>query len=391
MRGAHVRRRPTKKGHVWQIIVEQEPDPKTGKRNRIFKTMTEGATKKDAEEMLRYMLTELDNQTYVKDTNITVTKYFKEWLETYISPHKSPTTIDSYDYNVQHYILPKFGNLKLQNLSTIEIQKWFNELAVKSPLSNNPLSSKTIRNIYMNLNAALKRAVKLELIKKNPAESIELPKCKKYRAEIYNAEELRLLIEAARGTDMELAIMILVCCGIRRGELLALQWKHIDFDNSIISIENNLVRSKGKPVTKDPKSASGKRKIEAPDILMKLLRQAKIEYAKNKLMYGAGYNDSNLIVCQQDGNPFYPDWFSKKFIRFLQDNGLKHIRLHDLRHSHITFMLRLGVSVKIMQQIAGHSTFNTTMDTYSHVLDDMQKEAAELLNNGLQDLLSKAQ
>ena len=167
-----------------------------------------------------------------------------EWYETYIAPHKSPTTSATYLYNLQNYIFPRFGKLKLQSLATLEIQKWINELSVKSPLSDKPLSNKSIRNLYMNLNAGLKRAVILGYIAKNPAENIELPKCKQYRADVYNAEELAKLFEVVKGTDIELGIAILVILGIRRGELMGLTWPDVDFESKTVYINKSVVKVK---------------------------------------------------------------------------------------------------------------------------------------------------
>jgi integrase len=239
----------------------------------------------------------------------------------------------------------------------------------------------------MNLNAALKKAVMLEILKKNPAEHIELMKCQQYRGEIYNSDELGILIEAVKGSDLEIGVMILVCLGLRRGELLGLTFDDINFATGMVNIEKNVVQLKGRTITKDPKTASGIREIEAPDILLKLLQCEKDSYMQRKIKYGKRFNDTNLIISQPDGSPLRPDWYSEKFKRFLIKNGLKRIRLHDLRHSNATFMLKLGINVKDMQKRLGHSTFGITMDTYSHAIAEITKEANEKLEAGLKSIM----
>ena len=391
IRGGYVRKRTRKDGsHVWQIVIEKPVEPDTGtKRPRIYKSV-EG-TKKQAEKILHEMMADVETDTYVKSNTMTVEKYFREWYDTYIAPQKSPTTSATYLYNLENYIFPKFGKLILQNLTTLAIQKWINELGVKSPLSNKPLTPKTIRNLFMNLNAGLKRAVTLGYLAKNPAANIELPKCKQYKAEIYSSDELQQLFEVAKGTELEIGIMLLVCLGIRRGELMALTWADIDFEKKLVNIDKNTVKiKKGQSVTKDPKSESGRRIIEAPDVLIDFLRHEKVAYLERRLRYGADYHNKDLIICQPNGKPYEVDYYTHKFQRLLKVHGLKKIRLHDLRHSHATYMLRLGVNVKAMQKRMGHSTFSTTMDTYSHVLDDMGREAADTLNTGLQSIVSSA-
>jgi len=389
LQGMHVRERKGKRGRSFQIIIERTPCPETGKRRRLFKTVS-NVTKKQAEKIGMQMMADIETDSFLKSNSLTVEKYFREWYDTYIKPQKSPTTSATYLYNLERYIFPSFGKLRLQNLTTVEIQRWINGLSIKSPVSDNPLNPKSIRNLYMNLNAGLKRAVILGYIVKNPAANVELPKCKSYKADVYSADELQKLFAIVRGTELELGIMILVCLGIRRGELMALTWMDIDFDNKRVNIDKSTVKVKtGEYITKDPKSESGRRVIEAPDILIDFLRREKKEYLKRRLQHGAGYHDYNLVVSQSNGQPYTADYYTHKFKKLLKKHGLKHIRLHDLRHTNATFMLKLGVSTKIMQKNLGHSTFNTTMDIYSHVLEDMGREAAETLNDGLQSIFTR--
>jgi len=381
----HVRKRGS---NTWQIIIEQPPCPDTGKRNRVYATVS--GTRKESERVMREMMAELETNSYIKNTAITVGAYFMDWFGTYIEPHKAKTTAASYLYNIEYYIIPRFGSMKLQSLTTLDIQKWINELAIKSPLSNRPLSPKSIRNLYMNLNAGLKRAVLLELIRKNPGATVELPKCKPYKAEVYNAEELQQLFEAAQGTDLEIGIMLLVCLGIRRGELMALTWPDIDFDNKLVNINKATVKvHSGGKVTKDPKSESGKRVIEAPDVLIDFLRRERVTYLERKLQHGAEYHDNGLVVCQSNGKSYSVDFYTHKFKALLKAHGLKKIRLHDLRHSHASFCILNGVDYKYLQGRLGHSAFSTTMDTYSHILSDHAKNEAEKVNTGLQSIVAK--
>jgi len=170
---------------------------------------------------------------------------------------------------------------------------------------------------------------------------------------------------------------------------MGLTWADIDFDKKLVNINKNVVRVKrGESVTKDPKSEAGKRLIEAPDVLIDFLRREQLACRNRMFRLGKNYHDHNLIVCQPNGKPYDVDYFTHKFKQFLAREGLKIIRLHDLRHSHATYMLRLGVNIKAMQKRMGHSTFSTTMDVYSHVLDDMGREAADTLNAGLQGIVA---
>ena len=371
----HVRKRSTKSGiTTYQIIVEKESDQKTGKRERYYKTIK--GSKREAERVMRSFITELENQTFTKDSKITVEDFMHQWLDLYVKNQLSPTTVQHYIDQTEKYIIPEFGKTYLQQLRNIDIQKWVFELQKSSPLTGKPLSAKTIKNIVLNLSAAMKKAVMLELIPKNPCENLTLPKLQKFQPDVYNMEEVAQLLDYAKNTDLYLPMMIEICLGLRRGELLALKWHHVDLDKGILSVEENLVTVVNERITKTPKTKSGRRHIQIPNTLLELLKDTSEERHAQPNEY---------IICQADGTPYKSDSFSLKFRRFLKANGLKHIRLHDLRHINATIMLTSGISPKVAQERLGHSNYQITMDTYSHVLQKVEKEAADKIDEVLFD------
>ena len=381
----HIRKRETKGGSPsYQIIVELPIDSATGKRNRKYKTVR--GTKKQAEKVMREMMDDLENHTYVKDNKISVAEYLKIWFDLYLTD-LSPTTLKGYEYQIENYIINQdIGKIRLQDLTTSDVQRWINSLYDESPLSNKPLSAKTVKNIYHNLCAAIDKAVVLEYVKKNVCKAVSLPKVQKYTAEVYDEEEVQALLNAIKGTDMELPLMIDINLGLRRGELLGLKWKHIDFDKGLISIEDNMVEVKkevsaDRVLTKSPKSASGQRVIPISSTLIEYLKKAHSEYLLKKFKMGKDFFDGDYVVCQENGKPYKPNSFTDKFNNFLKKNNLKHIRLHDLRHTNATLMLTQGISPKVAQMRLGHSDYSTTMNIYSHVLKSVETEAAEKIEN----------
>ena len=381
----HIRKRERMDGRLcYQIIIELPVDPVTGKRNRKYKTVV--GTKKQAETVMRKMMDELENHTYIEDNNITVAAWVKQWFKDYLKD-LSPTTLNGYLYQIENYILNhNIGRIRLQDLTTSDVQRWINSIYEESPLSHKPMSAKTVKNIYHNLCAAIDRAVVLEMVKKNVCKNVILPKVKKYTAEVYDENEVQELLKVIKGTDMELPLMIAVNLGLRRGELLGLKWKHIDFENGLVSIEDNLVEvekevSADRIVTKAPKSLSGQRVISISSALNAYLKEAHTKYLKQKLKMGVDYYDGGYVVCKENGKPYKPNSFSTKFRELLKKNNLKHIRLHDLRHTNATLMLTQGISAKVAQVRLGHSDYGTTMNTYSHVLKPMEKDAAEKIEN----------
>ncbi len=369
----HVRKRNVKSGiTTYQIIVEEENTCSGGKCNRFYKTIH--GSKKDAEKAMRNMISELENKTFTKESKLTVKEFMLQWLDLYVKNQLSPTTVQHYIDQTEKYIIPKFGHIYLQQLKNIDIQKWVFDLQKGSPLTGKPLAPKTIKNIMLNLSAAMKKAVMLDLIPKNPCDNITMPKLEKFEPDVYSMEEVDKMLDCAKNTDLYLPLMIEICIGLRRGELLALKWHHIDFENGYLTVEENLVTVDNKRITKAPKTKSGRRSIQIPSTLLDLLRDT-----KNNRHAG----DNDYVICQKDGSPYKSDSFSLKFRRFLKANDLKHIRFHDLRHINATIMLSLGISPKVAQERLGHSSYQITMDIYSHVLKKVEKEAADKLDDAL--------
>ena len=388
----HIRKRVNKNNSIsYQIIIEL-PISSNGKRNRKYKTIN--GTKKQAEKVMRKMMDDLENHTYIEDNNVTVAEFVENWYKLYLTD-LSPTTLKGYEYQIENYIINQdIGKIRLQDLTTSDVQQWINSLYEESPLSNKPLSAKTVKNIYHNLCAAIDKAVVLELVKKNVCKAVSLPKVQKYTAEVYDEKEVQALLNAIKGTDMELPLMIDINLGLRRGELLGLKWKHIDFEKGFVSIEDNMIEVKkevsaDRLLTKSPKSASGQRVIPISSALNEYLKKAHTDYLLRKLKMGKDFFDGDYVVCQENGKPYKPNSFTDKFNNFLKKNKLKHIRLHDLRHTNATLMLTQGISPKVAQMRLGHSDYSTTMNIYSHVLKSVETEAAEKIENAIFSSIAK--
>jgi integrase len=143
------------------------------------------------------------------------------------------------------------------------------------------------------------------------------------------------------------------------------------------------------PIDKPPKTASSVRRVDLPPETMTMLRSAKGLQAEQKLMLGGAYQNNDLVCCHVDGQPFRPDHVSYHFRLILKRANLPHVRFHDLRHSHATWLLKSGVHPKVVQERLGHGTISITLDTYSHVLPSMQEEAARKIGNLLRGALSE--
>lgn len=371
MATGHLRKRVGKSGVVsYQLIAETECDPITGKRERRYKTVH--GTKKQAEAALRKMIDDLEQGNVTTSSAMKVQDWMTLWVETYL-PNIEETTRVGYDEKIKNYIAPELGHIQLKALKPTNVQTWINGLSKRG------LSPKTIRNAYNNLNAAMKKAVVLRMIPHNPCEGAELPKLVKYQANIYDAPDMKKALSVAEGTDMYIPVLLALAVGLRRGELLALRWHHIDFVAGVVHIRDNMVKGKdGKPVIKTPKSASGTRDIAVGSNVLSALSAAREAYDKAKT--SPGFHDDGFVVCQENGKHFMPDSMTQKWERFMIAKGLSHVRLHDLRHSCATAMIDAGVDAVTVKDTLGHADVTTTMKFYVHSTPAMSKRAAETMD-----------
>lgn len=374
MATGHIRKRTAKNGAVsYQITVESERNPLTGERERSYKTVK--GTKKQAEATLRKMISEVENGGIVNVSPMKLGDWMGQWLDIYL-PHIEATTRAGYKERIKKHLLPALGNIPLKNLNATIIQQWVNSLT-----DEKNLSPKTVQNVYLNLEQALTQAVFLRMLPYNPCEGVKLPKLQKYKAQIYDKDEITEMLEAASGSNMYLIALLTVSVGFRRGELLALKWDNVDLDNGIIHIRENTVLADGVKITKAPKSSAGIRDISIGEKLTSELRKAHTEYFSNKLLYGKAFVDSNLVICQKDGKPYSPDSITQKWGRFVKQKNLKHIRFHDLRHSCATAMIEANVPMKTVQERMGHTSITITYDIYGHCTKTMNESAADVMDN----------
>ena len=212
-----------------------------------------------------------------------------------------------------------------------------------------------------------------------------LPKGQKKPAVVYDEAQIKQLIAAAKGTEMELIIDIELCLGLRRGELLGLQWSDIDWNKNQIHIIHNRVVVKGKSVDKDPKTETSRRTVDVPAQLIQKLRQHKSNCLANRLRLGPAYTITDYVIVHPDGRPIYPEYVTQLFKKLQKKAGLPECRFHDLRHLCASIMLMQGVNVKVAQEHLGHKDITTTMNIYSHVLPSVAKEAAQKIGSLVYD------
>lgn len=368
----HVRPRKTKSGKpAYQMIIEGERDPKTGKRQRIYETVK--GTKKEAEVALNNRLHDLNNGiVFIKPSAMKLSDWLDEWLTLYTGKH-SPTTKASYEERIKKRIVPYLGQIPIGTLRTDQIQKWVQILQ-----DDEKLKAKSIKNLYHILNASLKKAKVIRKINENPCEGIELPTIEKPDIQVFNENEIFDLLRIAKGTDMYIIAVLELYLGIRRGEMNALRWDDVDFEKGVVHITRSRSMAGNKKVTKTPKTKSGIREIYLGDVATKFLKDEYERYCQDKKK--VGFIDSGFIIHKKDGTQYSPDSLTQKWIRFRRKHGLKEVKFHGLRHTCATMMIAQNIDSKTVQARIGHADIRTTLNTYVHCLPSMNKSAGDKLD-----------
>ena len=353
------------------IVYLEYFDKETNKRKQ--KNMGSYPLKRDANKRLNEVKEEIHKEELLLPNEMILQDFLLDFLEKY-KMNLSITTYNCYMRICKKYIIPLLGDIKLCDIRPIHIQNYVDDLL-------DLLTPQTIK-VHLNiLNLALKRAYRLKLIKENVVQFVEVPKNKKYKNEIYNAEDMKKLLEKSRETSLELPIILASGLGLRISEILGLTWNNIDFNDFTITIDKITVRDKGQVILKEPKTESSIRTISAPKEIILMLKQLKKDRLAAKLRGEKSHRE--LIFYDKNLNPIAQDVLSKKFRYFLQENNLKHIRFHDLRHSHVTMLIDAKVPIKVISERVGHSNVNTTLNIYSHALREMDQEASDKISDTL--------
>jgi integrase len=208
--------------------------------------------------------------------------------------------------------------------------------------------------------------------------------------QVLSETQIARMLALASGTDLYVPILLAVTTGMRRGEILALTWQDFDPKSGHLTVTKSLEQTKEGLTVKAPKTAKGRRTIPLPAITVQALKRHKAEQGRRRLRLGALYQELGLICAGPDGSHQEPDSFSQRFQIFLKKTDLPHIRLHDLRHTHATQLLKQGVHPKVVAERLGHSSIAITLDTYSHVVPGLQEEAARQLDRVLKKAIRES-
>ena len=343
-----------------------------GKRRYFNKTIH--GTKKDAQKWLTAALRDQDMGVFVEPASMPLTDYLDKWLLT-VKHRVRERTFDSYEWLLEKYVRPTLGQKRLCDLKAVEVQKVYNSLT-----EDKKLSAKTVRHVHQVLSSALNQAVKWRLVVQNPCSLCELPRRVRKEMLCLSADETKLFLEKARDDKWYLAFLLALETGMRPEEYLGLKWSDIDFDRGFVTVRRALVWLKGGGWKfEEPKTSQSRRTISVTSSGLAALKRHKVVQAEHILKLGADYQKHDLVFASETGTPLlWRNLRNRHFKKILEHAGLpKALRLYDLRHTCATLLLSAGVNPKIVSERLGHASVVLTLDTYSHVLPNMQQTATD--------------
>lgn len=358
----------TQRGDKYRVCFDYGVD-REGNRVRKYRTFD---TKRDATRAFNEHKVKMDKGTQIMPSEYTFAQWLDYWYKDIILPQIEETTAYGYRGMIENYLKPQLGEIRLQKLTARDIQQYYTWLMGEKELSPN-----TVIKHHNLLTNTLNAAERQEYITKNPMRAVSPPKKRQREAKFYTPEQLGILLDKAVGTRLELPVFICAYLGLRRGELCGLWWSDVDLEHQTITIENTRTQAGKKEIEKGTKTASSTRTLYLPDTLCDMLKAAREHQQACRAEYKNAYDDNDYVVVMEDGRPFRPNYLSELFGKFLADNDLPKIVLHELRHTFASLSNQAGIPAYNIGKALGHSTPATTQKIYTHLLDQTHTQAVE--------------
>lgn len=353
---------------VWEVRISMGFDPLTGKQRQ---KSVSGKTQRDVREKLKKVLAELESDSYVEPSKMTVGEWLDIWAEEYLKDIKVLTR-ESYLNQIALHLKPSLGHIKLDKLDPHTIQRFYNGLqSLKS------LAPKTIKNIHGVLHSALNQALQNGYIRKNPTEACRLPKINKTEISALEPAQMAQLLQEAQNDSYSNLFITALFTGMRQSELIGLSWDCVNMEAGVITVKQQLQCNKGEYFIATPKNGKPRVMVPAP-LVMEALRQEKAKQEAHRLAAGSLWsNPHNLVFTDDLGKNLVRRTVVKHFKKITERSGIDQtFRFHDLRHSYAVASLQAGDDIKTIQANLGHATAAFTLQVYAHVNDAMKQASS---------------
>ena len=336
-------------------------------------------TKKECVEKLQKLKAECGG---LKPEKVRPEMAFGDWLtywyENHSKPKIRPTTQETYESRIRLHIIPEIGNIPLNKLTQNDLQQFYGRLKKSgrkrfTDKYGEGLSDRMVRMCHATCRSALEKAVQDGLIRVNPAIGCKLPPKKAREMQVLTREELQRFLIQAKFEGYYEVFLLDLATGLRRGELMALQWDDLNFKTGVLNVNKQVYDVRGQLQISTPKTKNSVRKLVLPPAVVAVLREYK-ETVDSRWMFPSPVKED----C-----PITPGVVRRRLQLILEHAGCKHVRFHDLRHTFATLALENGMDVKTLSAMLGHVSAATTLDIYTHITDDMQRAAAASIGRSI--------
>jgi integrase len=338
--------------------------------------------------MRRQRMSAVDNGVYVADNRETLREYMQRWLKSRKS-EVAAYTHTRYTMLAEKQLFPHIGSIPVSKLTPARLAALYADLTEKGGSDGGPLSTTTVGHVHRVLHACLQSGVLAGSLALNVADRVKSPRTRKVEVDALEIGAFKDLIKAIKANSRFQRFLIPTllggCCGLRRGEMLALRWEDINRDAAVLTVSRSLesiriagAKAGGKKTAlsfKTPKSGRS-RNVAIPASVAEELERHRLAQEQLKDKLGSRYQEQDLVVCQIDGTPWPPESFSPRFVSAAKTLGFPGLHFHALRHTAVSVLLSLGANVKAVQEMAGHHSSAFTLDRYGHVTPTIQQEGA---------------
>ncbi|MFJ4984376.1 tyrosine-type recombinase/integrase [Streptomyces sp. NPDC088732] len=351
-----------KDGRYQAAVYVLQPD---GTRARKF---AYGKTWAECDAKRRELLDKVDSGIPVPTRSAKLAEWLPYWLENIVKPRRKLSTYDKYEAHARLYLVPRLGSKRLESLSVTDVRRFLNGLECDT-------TGPTAKESHRVLRTALSAACREELVARNVAALVEPPRPRARELSPWTLDETLTFLAAARKDPLYAAFVLAIAMGLRRGEVIGLRWTDVDLDKRVLYVRQQTQRRRGVLYDDDPKGRR-RRAVPMPALCIAPLRWHRMRQTATQQRAGEMWQDNGgYVFTTRTGRPIEPRNLYRSFTRVAETAQLRVIRLHDARHGCATLLTAAGVAPRVVMEILGHSQISITMDVYTHVVQDTQREA----------------
>ena len=346
-----------KDGRYQAAVYVLQPD---GTRARKF---AYGKTWAECDAKRRELLDKADNGIPVPTRSAKLSEWLPYWLENVVQPRRKASTYEKYEAHVRLHLVPGLGAKRLESLSVADVRRFLAHLEKAT-------TAATAKEAHRVLRTALSAACRDEMITRNVATLVEPPRSKSRELGPWTLDETLTFLTSARKDPLYAAFVLAIAMGLRRGEIVGLRWSDIDLEERVLYVRHQVQRRRGVLYDDDPKNRR-RRTVPLPAMCIAPLRWHRM---RQTAIHGE-LKPTGYVFATRTGRPVEPRNLYRSFVRVAKAAGLRSVRLHDARHGCATLLTAAGVAPRVVMEILGHSQISITMDVYTHVVQDTQREA----------------